>query len=54
MKWIAISPLFFLLTSCIFTEGTMIVEPEDIAVTPQAYQFAPFTQCGVVDVTDAT
>ncbi|MDP3706116.1 MAG: hypothetical protein Q8R24_09440 [Legionellaceae bacterium] len=52
MKWITILPVIFLLTSCIYTEGTPIIEPRDVVVTPQVYQFAPWEQCGIVDVTE--
>ncbi len=51
MKWFAVISCF-LLASCIYTEGTPIIEPEDVTVSPHVYQFAPWEQCGLVDVTN--
>lgn len=54
MKWIAALPFFLLLSACIYTEGTPIIEPQDVVVSPHVYQLAPWEQCGTVDVTNAT
>lgn len=54
MKWVVATGLFLLLTACIYTEGTPIMEPQDVVVSPQAYQFAPWEQCGTVDVTPSS
>lgn len=45
MRWIALSPLFFLITSCIYTEGQVIREPEDVVIPAQIYQFTPNYPC---------
>lgn len=54
MKWIATLPFFLLLSACIYTEGTPIIEPQDVVVSPYVYQLVPCEQCGTVDVTNAT
>lgn len=53
MRWIAVLPLIFLLTSCIYTEGTPIIEPQDVVVSPQVYQFQPWNRCNWPDVSYA-
>ncbi len=53
MKWIAILPLCLMLSACIYTEATPIIEPQDVVVSPKVYQLAPWEQCGTVDVTNA-
>ncbi|MCX7090791.1 MAG: hypothetical protein NTU48_05010 [Legionellales bacterium] len=35
MRWIILGPLICLITSCIYAEGTVIEEPEDIVVKPR-------------------
>lgn len=32
MRWIILGPLICLITSCIYAEGTIIEEPEDVVV----------------------
>ncbi len=51
MRWIILSPLFLLITSCIIAEGTIIEEPEDVVVSPKMYQFTPDYPCQSMDVT---
>jgi hypothetical protein len=53
MKWLQLTPLFALLTSCIFTEGQIIEEPKDIVIPPSAYYFTPNYPCNSTDVTQA-
>lgn len=53
MRCIILLPLFGLLTSCIFVEGSIIEEPKDVVVSRQAYQFTPDYPCQSVDVTGA-
>ncbi len=54
MKWLIVFPLFLMLSACIYTEGTPIIEPQDVVVSPQVYTLAPCEQYGTVDVTKAT
>lgn len=37
MRWIAFLSLTSLLTACIYTEGTPIIEPQDVVVSQQAH-----------------
>ena len=52
MKWLIVLPLFYLLTACIYTEATPIIEPEDVTVSSHASHLAPWEQFGTVDVTN--
>lgn len=54
MKWLATLPFFLVLSACIYTEGTPIIEPQDVVVSPRVYQLAPCEQCGTADVTYAS
>lgn len=53
MRWLILIPLFFLNPSCIYTEGSIIREPEDVIVSSKAYQLTPWHACQHTDVTHA-
>lgn len=53
MKWILTIPIVLLLSSCLFVEGQIIEEPEDVVVTSSVEKFAVWDKCGLVDVTKA-
>ncbi|MCR9192571.1 MAG: hypothetical protein NXI01_07915 [Gammaproteobacteria bacterium] len=52
MRWLILTPVLFLLCSCIYTEGEIIEEPEDIAVSPKIYKYTPGYPCRSTNVTD--
>ncbi len=52
MRWLLLLLLFCLETSCIFVEGQIINEPEDVVVTSKMYQYLPEYPCHVVNVTE--
>ncbi len=51
MRSLLLMPMIVVLTSCIYTEGQIINEPEDIVVSSKVYQYSPWNPCGSVDVT---
>lgn len=53
MRWITLTPLLLLLSACIYTEGSLITEPQDIVVSPKVYQLTPWYPCHATDVTAA-
>lgn len=53
MKWIPLTSLCFLLSSCIYTEGQIIREPEDVVISSKAYQLTPWYPCHSMDITNA-
>lgn len=54
MKWLFMFPFFLMLSACIYTEGTPIIEPQDVVVSPNVYKLVPCEQYGTVDVTKAS
>jgi hypothetical protein len=52
MKWILYLPMFFLLSSCILVENSIISEPKDIVVTEDINKYVAWERCGLVDVTN--
>lgn len=52
MKLAITAIISLLLSSCIFVEGQIIKEPEDIKVSDSLERFAYWDRCATVDVTD--
>ena len=50
MRGIILIPVVCILTSCIYVEGQIIKEPEDVVVPPQVYQFNADDLCQNMDV----
>jgi hypothetical protein len=52
MKFALTIIVSILLSSCIFVEGQIIKEPQDIEVSKDLERFAYWERCATVDVTD--
>ncbi|PJD92867.1 MAG: hypothetical protein CK424_04655 [Legionella sp.] len=51
MRSIILLPMIALLSSCIYTEGQIINEPEDVVVSSKVYKYTPWYPCGSPDIT---
>lgn len=51
MRWIILTPLFLLLSACIYTEGVFVTEPKDVVVPTEAYLLTPLFPCNTSDIT---
>ncbi len=49
---LTITLLFLLLSSCIYVEGQVIKEPQDVKVRDSLERFAYWERCATVDVTE--
>lgn len=52
MKFAITTLISLLLSSCIFVEGQIIKEPQDIKVSNDLEKFAYWDRCATVDVSD--
>lgn len=54
MKLILIFLTTLLLSACIYTEGSIIKEPQDVVVRDSITKFGYCEDCGSVDVTNSS
>ena len=54
MRWIGLLAISCLLSACIFVEGQIIEEPEDVVISPHLYQYIPDYPCQSTSVTAET
>ena len=53
MRWMSLMVTMLFLSGCIYTEGSVIYEPEDIDIPPQTYHHPALYPCQSHDVSKA-